>query len=226
MNDIATCNLRVLLAIVAALSIGCNHQQVQGIKSALGNVGHGYVTYSNTGSLSMVPTIGRNDVVVVDKSAYGRAVPARGDIIVFEAPIDVRDAVIRRVIALPGDRLEVTRGWFVINGSRMHRVWRDFHPLYTLAIHNYQVFVDTTPLNIGYADIPARSRWTTPNRLPSGCYFTIGDNVNIAEDSHVWGCTELTGTFSSGIRAGQAARLVGKVVKVIPLADRSADGTH
>jgi len=73
----------------------------------------------------MVPTLALLDHVFVSKLAYGvfeNAVPARGDVVVFEFPYPVDDRTVsyaQRVIGLPGDTLSVEDGHAIINGWRV-----------------------------------------------------------------------------------------------------------
>jgi signal peptidase I len=80
-------------------------------------------------SSSMLPTLAPTDHVLVDKRAYGwrrpsgvARLPARGDVVVFSAAragqAADEDAVVKRVIGLPGDRITMADGVPVINGWR------------------------------------------------------------------------------------------------------------
>ncbi len=71
---------------------------------------------------SMYPTIGFNDRILVDKTAYRRANPQRGDIVVFHPPTDNwRNHYIKRVIAVGGDTVAMRDGNLYINGQRLTR---------------------------------------------------------------------------------------------------------
>jgi signal peptidase I len=180
---------------------------------------HNYRSYTAQ-SESMAPTIRANkDMLLVDLSAYDSAQPQRGDIIVFMPPLESKNPFIKRILAVPGDTLAIHKGAVRVNGRPPPHSFPPLRPNYDVAIAGYRLLVDGVALDSGFADIPPRSRWTAPNRLPAGCYFTIGDYAENSEDSHVWGCTELRGTFSSGTRKGQPTELVGKVVKIVRLSD-------
>lgn len=166
-------------------------------------------------SESMLPTIRRNtDQLLVDESAYDTERPQRGDIIVFKPPIETKNPFLKRVLAVPGDRLAIRKGRIEVNGRGLPASYPRMHPNYDVTVASYKILVDGEPLDPELADIVPRSRWTAPDRLPAGCYFVIGDNVNNSEDSHIYGCAELRGTFSSGPRRGHPTELVGKVVKI------------
>jgi signal peptidase I len=76
-------------------------------------------------SASMAPTIQAGDHVLADKRAYDDALPARGDLAVFHAPTPSRDVTLKRVIALPGDRVAIEDGVLVLNGRRVREPYAD-----------------------------------------------------------------------------------------------------
>lgn len=169
----------------------------------------------------MAPTIRmHDDLALVDTSAYAAAEPRRGDIIVFMPPFGGDQVVIKRVVALPGDKLAIANGSIQVNGQRWAPPSPQTRPDYSFAVAGYRLLMEGVALDPESADVPPRARWTAPDRLPRGCWFVIGDNAGNSLDSHVWGCTELHGTFSSGSKKGTPARLVGRVVKVFPLLRR------
>ncbi|NEP20449.1 MAG: signal peptidase I [Leptolyngbya sp. SIO4C1] len=117
-------------------------------------------------SNSMEPTLHINDRLLVEKVSYRLHEPERGDIVVFEPPPQLQaigysadQAFIKRVIAQPGQTVEVSQG---------------------------KVFVDGSPLSEAYiAEPPAYEM--PPVQVPAGSLFVMGDNRNDSNDSHVWG---------------------------------------
>ena len=85
--------------------------------------------------------------------------PKRGDVIVFRFPRDPSRDFIKRVIAVPGDAIEIKNGAVDVNGVRLDE------PYIT---------------NKGKYDFPLTT-------VPEGQYFVLGDNRNNSYDSHVWG---------------------------------------
>ncbi len=93
----------------------------------------------NIPSESMQPTLLIGDYLIVDKMAYGYSryslpfgvnlfsgrilskIPERGDVVVFKAPPSNRDDYIKRVIGLPGDRIQMRNGWLFINDAPVKR---------------------------------------------------------------------------------------------------------
>jgi signal peptidase I len=108
---------------------------------------------------SMDSTLENDQFLVVNKLGYRLGEPERGDIIVFRDPRSDERKLIKRVIGLPGDVLQVQDGQVFINGQR---------------------------LDEPYVENPGRySQEATP--IPEGMYFVLGDNRNNSSDSHNWG---------------------------------------
>ena len=63
---------------------------------------------------SMEPTYYASEYLIVDELTYRFRTPERGEVVVFEAPIAEKDFYIKRVIALPGERVKVAQGKVVI----------------------------------------------------------------------------------------------------------------
>jgi signal peptidase I len=114
---------------------------------------------------SMEPSFYTNERVMVIKASYWFGDPQRGDVIVFN-PVDPQeeDDLIKRVIALPGEEVEVRDGQVYIT----------------------DVNGETFPLDEPY--IREEPSYTYgPIVLLEDEYFVLGDNRNHSADSHVWG---------------------------------------
>jgi signal peptidase I len=168
---------------------------------------------------SMKPTIQEGDRVVVNKLAYDLKVPFttinvwkwddphRGDIVVLFSPVDgVR--LVKRVVAIPGDKVEMRDNQLYVNGkiakqSPIALVSADGGAAYVLdedlAGHNHKVML--TP------EIPA-VRSFGPITVPAGNYFVLGDNRDNSNDSRFIGFIE-------------RRRIVGEAVAVAFSLDRS-----
>jgi signal peptidase I len=94
---------------------------------------------------SMRPTFRTGDLLLVDKWAYRRAVPRRGDIV---TACYHRDLVVKRVIGLPGEEVEIRLGALYVDGAWMAE---PYHP------------------SEGMLSID-------PGRLFAGRFATLGDN--------------------------------------------------
>lgn len=110
---------------------------------------------------SMLPTIEEGDRVLVNKVIYHIRQPERGEIIVFEAPVNMgvsQDDFIKRVIGLPGDTVEIKNGVVYVNGTALSEEYTAEPPDY----------------NFG------------PVTIPENALFVMGDNRNSSYDSHLW----------------------------------------
>lgn len=132
---------------------------------------------------SMEPTLHHNQFLVINKATYARVdgtplerlfvggdraggapvflfgPPVKGDIVVFRFPGQPEKDFIKRIIAVPGDAVEIRGGRVYLNGMPVEEP-------YTRGGATY--------------DAPARM-------VPEGYYFVLGDNRPNSSDSHVWG---------------------------------------
>ncbi len=106
---------------------------------------------------SMVPTLQDGEYILVSKLSYKTGVPARGDIIVFSLPTDQRQDLIKRVIGLPGETVNIQNGTVSINGNILTETYIAQEPQYN-------------------------GEWT----VPDGQLFVLGDNRNNSKNSHQW----------------------------------------
>jgi signal peptidase I len=121
---------------------------------------------------SMLPTLQINDRLMVDKLSYRFSNPVRGDMVVFQPPVKLnfKENLIKRVIGLPGDRVEVQNGKVYVNGKVLTEKYVAQAPTYT------------------WTKTASSDPQFTPNRvIPEGQYLVLGDNRNNSFDSHYWG---------------------------------------
>lgn len=134
---------------------------------------------------SMQPTLLIGDYLLVSKFSYGIrnpftnkvwvpiGAPQRGDVVVFIFPQDPSKDYIKRVIGLPGDRIQVINKKVYVNGKQYdtpQAVYDD-----PLVIPPPQGPTDSPRDNMGPVIVPSRS------------YFCMGDNRDHSYDSRFWG---------------------------------------
>jgi signal peptidase I len=132
---------------------------------------------------SMLPTIQIGDHIFVNKLAYSVRVPLlgtellkvgdleRNEIVVFVSPVDPSTDLIKRVIAIPGDTVEIRDKKVFVNGT---------------AIADTEAhFVDATIHPTGDRDN------MKPRVVPDGKFFVLGDNRDRSYDSRFWGFADI-----------------------------------
>ena len=106
--------------------------------------------------MSMMPSIKNGEYIIVNKVVYYFQEPRRGDVIVFHSPRSPENDLIKRVIGLPGDEIEVKNG---------------------------KIYINQKPLEEHYITEPPTYKY--PNiEVPDNSYFVLGDNRNNSSDSH------------------------------------------
>ena len=158
---------------------------------------------------SMEPTLQIHDVLLVNEFEYRFSKPHHGDIVVFPPPIPTTNDFIKRTIGIPGDKFRIHNGTVYINDVAQDENYIAQKPAYELEIKQYGISVDGVPLTPDTSNIPPKSMWQAPDRIPEGFYFMMGDNRNNSEDSHMWGFSQTGGTFANGPRKGAKAGFTG-----------------
>jgi signal peptidase I len=180
---------------------------------------------------SMVPTLLVGDKLVASKYAYGysrysvpigelpmkgrvlETPPVRGDVIVFRLPRDTSETYVKRVIGLPGDRVQMKAGRLYINGEITAR--REVDAFVTdlngrsFTLHHY---IETLPGGRDHEVIEMSDDETLDNTpeytVPTGNYFMMGDNRDDSLDSRV-------AAVAGGVGMVPAENLVGRVDMVL-----------
>lgn len=115
---------------------------------------------------SMENTIMIGDRIIGNRLAYINNTPERGDIIIFKFPDDTSKQYIKRVIGLPGDKIQIKEGIIFINDKKLYEPYL-----------KEEWIID----NDGYEYI-----------VPEDSYFVLGDNRNDSNDSRYWINTYVT----------------------------------
>ncbi|MBI3230333.1 MAG: signal peptidase I [Burkholderiales bacterium] len=170
-------------------------------------------------SSSMVPTLQIGDLILVNKFKYGIRLPIinqkiieisnpqRGDVMVFKYPEDMTKDYIKRVVGVPGDRVEYKNKRLTINGKELAyenlpdylndnpneqlKYSKQFSEDLTGVKHN--ILNDDAPSYVnGPHNFPKRELCSYNAEgfvctVPSGNYFMMGDNRDNSADSRYWG---------------------------------------
>jgi len=162
---------------------------------------------------SMVPTLLIGDYLFVSKYSYGYSrfslplglplfggrifaqTPKRGDVVVFKLPTDTSTDYIKRIIGLPGDRIQVVHGELKINGQQIVRKQVDDYPERSAQGDRFldAEYLETLPVPGGgekthpilrhpNSDEDSQNN-TIEYVVPPDHYFMMGDNRDNSQDS-------------------------------------------
>ncbi|MBE9212054.1 signal peptidase I [Plectonema cf. radiosum LEGE 06105] len=155
------------LSIVLALSIRTFVAEARWIPSG-----------SMEPTLHGTPNQWEADKIIVDKLSYNFSIPQRGDVVVFSPTEELlkeqyEDAFIKRIIGLPGDKVELIGGKVHINGKPLQE-------------QNYLVSEQNTSVEV-CASASAQPFLSTSQTIPPNSYLVLGDNRGSSYDGRCWG---------------------------------------
>lgn len=164
----------------------------------------------NIPSGSMIPTLLVGDYLFVSKYSYGYSkysfpfamapidgrimedAPERGDVAVFRLPADPSVDYIKRIVGLPGDRIQVRSGVLHINGEPVERTRIDDYRINpgTAGARTVRQYRERLPNGVDHRIIETAGDTgfldNTPEfTVPDGNYFAMGDNRDGSQDSRV-----------------------------------------
>lgn len=109
---------------------------------------------------SMEPSFHNGEYLIVSKLDYRVGSPGRGDVIVFHPPASPKELYIKRIIGLPGEKIEITDGKIYIDGKLLEE----------------SAYISPTKYQSSYSKV-----------VPADHYFVLGDNRSHSSDSRVFG---------------------------------------
>jgi signal peptidase I len=113
---------------------------------------------------SMFPTFHDRDYLIIDELSYRFSEPKRGDVVIFRYPNDPSVFYIKRIIGLPGETVDISRGAVTVTKEDGSTIVLD---------ESYVVHEDAT--------------YTLNSVVGEDEYFVMGDNRPRSSDSRVWG---------------------------------------
>jgi len=108
---------------------------------------------------SMEPTLHDRERLIANKISYRFELPERNEIIIFRPPIGIKRNYIKRIIGIPGDKIEIVDGKIYVNDQALEEPYVKYR---------------------SYENIP-------PTIIPADSFFVLGDNRPNSSDSRYWG---------------------------------------
>jgi signal peptidase I len=118
-----------------------------------------FMRTSPVDGLSMEPRVRAGEIVLINTLAYRFGTVRRGDVIAFRHDAPTAETYIKRVVAVPGERVEVRAGTVVVDGRELAEPYVQFRD----------------------------KRSAPPVLVPPHAYYVLGDNRAESDDSRNWG---------------------------------------
>jgi signal peptidase I len=154
---------------------------------------------------SMQPTLKPGDFILASRMSYGMAVPfmrtkmdlsvpERGDLVVFSYPNQPTISYVKRVVGLPGDRVQIQKGRLILNDV----------PLVYEKLENASKDNPNEEMFDVFSEKSEQAQWRVimerkgadknfgPLIVPPGEVFLLGDNRDASDDSRYWGTVPLS----------------------------------
>jgi len=116
---------------------------------------------------SMVPTLKVGDRLLANDFIYKIREPKKGEVVIFKYPLDPKRDFVKRLIALPGEKVLIKEGKIYINGEVLN------NPLISCRYY--------------YSDNEGKYGIGKEIEVPPDSYYVLGDNSINSKDSRYWG---------------------------------------
>jgi len=176
---------------------------------------------------SMEPTLHVGEYFITNMRAFDDHEPERGDVVVFKLPRDPSILYVKRVVGLPGDKVQINDGILHINGEAVltsdagDYAYVDgglTRKTLEAPMRREVLAKDRTALVLGYGAHPDRRLYDTDVfEVPAANYFVLGDNRENSIDSR-----EQSPRY--GVGYVPRANIIGKIAWIFWSADRSRIG--
>ncbi len=134
---------------------------------------------------SMMPGLVDQERIFINKYAYRLGPIERGDVVVFRYPGDSSKNYIKRIVGVPGDRIEIVRGAVMVNGTQLE-----------------EPYVPSE-----FRDQRSMSEIT----MSANSYFVLGDHRNLSSDSRDFGMVEQDAIFGKAVFVYWPTGVMGKL---------------
>jgi signal peptidase I len=134
---------------------------------------------------SMMPTLQDQERVFINKFVYRLEPIERGDVVVFRYPRDTSKSYIKRVIAVPGDHVQIEDGLVYVNG---HQIAENYVPQIYEDVRSYPATI-----------------------VPPHSYFVLGDHRNLSNDSRDFGSVDQSYIYGKAVFGYWPVAKLGKL---------------
>jgi signal peptidase I len=124
---------------------------------------------------SMAPLLSDRELIFINRLVYHFEPAQRGDVIVFSYPLDRTKSYIKRIVALPGETVEIRQGMVYVNANPLPEPY---------VPSQYEDLSDFAPI-----------------QLSSDSYFVLGDHRNSSNDSRVFGPVDSRSIYGRAVFA-------------------------